>query len=97
MRTYANQILAGLLACVAVPASAGVIAFAGDPRGQRILLHSERGQCTEKALRARFVDRKGLYVEGCWKVIDQGNIQIAFLDGDFAVVPMKEFKKPEEI
>lgn len=97
MRIRINQILTGLLSCVAFSASAEVIAFASDTRGQRILLHSERGMCTEKALRARFVDHRGFYVEGCWKVIDQGNIQIAFLDGDFAVVPMKEFKKPGEI
>lgn len=97
MLNHLNQILTGLLACVAIPVSAGVIAYAGDPRAERILLHNERGICTEKALRAQFATKKGFFIEGCWKVIDRGNIQIVFLDGDFAVVPVSAFKKLEKI
>lgn len=73
------------------------VAIAGNPRAEHILLYRERGLCTQKALKATFNDTKNKPVEGCWKVIDGGNIQIIFLDGDFAVVPMAQFKKPEEI
>ena len=97
MRIRINQILTGLLSCVAFSASAEVIAFAGDPKGVRLLLHDTRGICTEKALRAQFVDEKGFYIEGCWKVVDKGNIQVAFVDGDYTLVPMTSFKKPKEI
>lgn len=93
-----GRLIFALALCVAsTGVSAKVVAFVGDTRAERILLHSTRGLCTVKALRAQFVDKKGRYTEGCWKVVDEGNIQVVFLDGDVVRVPMSAFKKPEEI
>ena len=93
-----GRLISVLALCVAsTGVSAEVVAFVGDPKAERILLHSVRGLCTVKALRAQFVDAKGRYTEGCWKPVEGGNIQITFLDGDFVIVPMAQFKKPEEI
>jgi len=93
-----GRLIFALALCVAsAGVSAEVVAFVGNPRAERILLHNVRNLCTVKALRAQFVDAKGRYTEGCWKVVDGGNIQVVFLDGDFVIVPMAQFKKPEEI
>jgi len=73
------------------------VAITGDPRAEHILLYRERGLCTHKALKATFNDTKNKSIEGCWKVVEGGNIQVVFLDGDFVVVPMAQFKKPKEI
>lgn len=73
------------------------VAIAGNPKAEHILLYRERGFCTQKALKATFNDTRNKPIEGCWKVVDGGNIQVVFLDGDFVVVPMAQFKKPEEI
>src|SRR5690606_23290811 len=61
------------------------VAISGNPKAGHFLLYRERGLCTHTARRATFNDSRNNPIEGCWKVVSNGNIQITFLDGDYAI------------
>lgn len=61
----------------------------------RIELHDEAGVCVGSARMAIFSDGEQK-IPGCW-VVQPDAVQIAFLDGDVARLPLAVFKKPESI
>lgn len=81
------------------PATKGslAVAIAGDHNGKHVLLYKEQGICMGKSLKAKFYGETAKPIEGCWKPIGNNIIQVVFLDGDFATIPMAAFRKPEEL
>lgn len=75
-------------------AHAAVIAVAAEG-AVRLELHDTAGPCVGQARHAVYSDGKQR-VPGCWVARD-GAVQVVFLDGDQATVPVQLFRKPEEV
>lgn len=84
--------LLALALVAAAQANAAVVAEAVNG-GMRIDLHDETGPCLGPARLAVF-SRGPEKVPGCWVFLD-GDVQIAFLDGDIARLPAGVFRKPK--
>lgn len=65
--------------------------------GSVMELHTAAGGCIGSARLAIWFsyDRKER-VPGCWKTVG-GSVQIAFADGDVAMIPMSAVKRPETL
>jgi len=59
----------------------------------RVELYAEVGPCVGNARWAVFLQGP-VRVPGCW-LLTEDSVQIAWLDGDFTIVPARVFRKPE--
>lgn len=59
----------------------------------RVELYAEAGPCVGNARWAVFL-QDPVRVPGCW-LLAGDSVQIAWLDGDFTIVPARVFRKPE--
>ena len=69
---------------------------AGDGN-EWIRLYNSKGECRGEAMKAEYIYKDKSKVLGCWKPLPGGRIQIVFMDGDIAIVPITAFKEPEEV
>jgi hypothetical protein len=60
----------------------------------RLELHDTTGPCLGEARHAVYTDGRQR-VPGCWVARD-GEVHVAFLDGDALQVPVRAFRRPEE-
>jgi hypothetical protein len=93
---FAAFVLAMYALMASLPALAGVAAVVDGPQGS-LLIHDTTGPCMGSARFAEFVSNDGkLRIGGCW--VSNGELmQIAFLDGDMARVPIAALRKPKEV
>ena len=72
-----------------------MIGFATAAGGATIELMEDPGACVGGALSAAYFspDRK-LRIGGCWKLLGNEAVQVAFLDGDIARIPLSAISKP---
>jgi hypothetical protein len=82
--------LALMLGSSAVKADVVGVVEAEDAR---LYLHEEAGPCVGGARLARHVAKDGKEIPGCW-VFVQGRVQVAFMDGDMALIPPAVVRKP---
>ena len=87
-----RNLTAACAALLASQAFAAVVATA-DTEGGRIDLHSDAGRCVGNAKRAEYIGADGEHIDGCW-VVARGGVQVAFMDGDVAQIPMSAIRKP---
>lgn len=76
-------------------AQADVVAVATH-QNIRLELHNVAGPCQERALWAVITDGKRS-VSGCWLVRPPDQIAVAWLDGDYTMLPMAVFREPEKL
>jgi hypothetical protein len=74
-------------------AQAAVLAVAVEG-AVRLELHDTTGPCLGEARHAVYTDGRQR-VPGCWVARD-GEVHVAFLDGDALQVPVRAFRRPEE-
>jgi hypothetical protein len=79
--------------------SAEVVAQARHPGGALIQLHAVSGPCADGAMLATFVAPNGIdKVQGCYKIHPQGQaVHVVWFDTDSSSLPMRVFKKPDEV
>ena len=60
--------------------------------GVSAVLYMDAAGCIADARRAEFVQIGKPKIPGCWKQLDGGTVQIAFMDGDYIQLPIARFK-----
>lgn len=90
-----RHLAAAALLTLAGPTSAEVIAELTH-QDARIQLHTDAGPCVGAARWALYT--KGPErIPGCWIFINGNTVQIAFLDGDIAQIPVGAFQEPKRL
>jgi len=93
-----NLVAAGaaLVASLALPAQAQVLAFAQSGDGASIVLHERSGPCMGKARLAEHITAAGQRTSGCWLKTTE-KVLISFLDGERDDIPLIHLKQLAEI
>lgn len=89
------------LVCIGAQADiieAPVVVQARHPSGITIQLHEITGPCMSGARLATFVPASGKdRVQGCFKISENGVVNVVWFDTDMTSVPAKAFKRPDEV
>ena len=83
--------IAAMSAATAIAAPAGRLVAEGA-EGSAAVIYADEGNCIGGARRAEFVMPNTEKIPGCWKQIEGGQVQIAFMDGDYIQLPIARFK-----
>lgn len=88
-----RHLLAALLITTASSTATAEVMAEAAHGDVRIELHTDPGPCIGAARWALYLQGPQR-IPGCWIALDTGTIQIAFLDGDIARLPMHLFSAP---
>lgn len=93
LRLLVQWLLVALLWFGCAVVYAATLAVAPNMVGGTIQLTDERKTFCRSTTRYAFAsDRKGLFVQGCWRVNEEGKIVIEYMDDETVVYERENFK-----
>lgn len=86
-----------LLALLAGPVRAAIVAQAEGEGGAVVLLHDDAGPCVGAALRAEFLKPGDPPIPGCWRSTAGGaGVLVVFFDGDVVPIHASLLRPPKK-
>lgn len=82
-----------LLSLLLAGSAAGDVILEARDEDIRVELHRDAGPCVGSARWAIFYQGR-VRIPGCW-ILNADSVQIAWLDGDISVIPVRAFREPK--